>query len=181
MVVQTTAMRTEIQTEAHILLKLHEAGDHGNIIRILDYGWFPHNYFYIDMDLCDLNLYDYIYGERLVQGDMSFEEVKSPIYIPRDTSLLIKLRNIWAIIGHISDGLKFIHNHGQVHRDLKPRNSNSRPLCCSAECLSSILPKREPMENRRFWTLHRSDLQEAGCHKVCQRYGMLSRTRTPLR
>jgi serine/threonine protein kinase len=119
-------MRALVERETQILLELHEAGEHRNIIKILGHGWLPkpYSFFYIDMDLCDSNLHDYIYGarmaERLLAEDPS--EGPSPVYTTRECDLLVKLRNIWAIMTHISDGLEFIHANGQVHRDLKPRN-----------------------------------------------------------
>src|SRR5271170_4748635 len=120
-------MRKLVESETRILLELHRAGDHGNIINILGHGWRPkpHSYFYIDMNLCDSNLHDYIYGTRLVEiTQASLENNQSPVYTPRECPLLTKLRNTWAIMAHISDGLTFIHINGQVHRDLKPRNGS---------------------------------------------------------
>lgn len=117
-------MKRVVENEARILLKL---GDHRNITLILDHGWLPkpHSYFYIDMELCDSNLHDYIHGVRTLQDDTEpFDDMKFPVYVPRNISLLTKLRNTWTIMSHISDGLKFIHAHSQVHRDLKPRNGN---------------------------------------------------------
>ena len=121
-------MRKLVESETRILLELHEAGDHGNIIRILGHGWLPkpHSYFFIDMGLCDSNLHDYIYGTRIVLNEEpSFCDQPNPVYIPQDCDFLIKVRNAWTIVTHISDGLQFIHENGHVHRDLKPRNGNA--------------------------------------------------------
>ena len=120
-------MRKLVESETRILLELHEAGDHGNIIRILGHGWLPkpHSYFYIDMDLCDSNLHDYIHGTRIVLNEeASFRDHANPVYVPRECDFLVKLRNACTIVTHISDGLQFIHENGHVHRDLKPRNGN---------------------------------------------------------
>jgi len=103
--------------------------EHENIIRILGHGWLPepHSYFYIDMELYDSNLYEYIYGTRTVQDAAeSLDDEPNPAYIPRECSFLVKLRNIWTIMTHISDGLKFIHTYRRVHRGLKPCNGKSR-------------------------------------------------------
>jgi serine/threonine protein kinase len=122
--VRGVAMRALVERETQILLELHKAGEHRNIIKILGHGWLPkpYSFYYIDMDLCDSNLHDYIYGARLAETERLLEENPSPVYAPRECDLLIKLRNIWAIMTHISDGLEFIHANGHVHRDLKPRN-----------------------------------------------------------
>src|SRR5271169_6728538 len=142
-------MRKLVESETRILLELHEAGDHGNIIRILQYGWLPkpHSYFYIDMDLCDSNLHDYIYNTRKTYEPRDpFHQDPNPAYIPRELPHnMIKLRNIWTIIIHISDGLRFIHANGQAHRDLKPRNGNHTFEGYS--CSSPLRSKRSLLEN----------------------------------
>jgi len=120
-------MRKLVESETRILLELHEAGDHGNIIRILGHGWLPkpHSYFYIDMDLCDSNLHDYIYTRIVLNEKASFGDHPNPVYVPHGCDFLVKLRNTWTIVTHIWDGLQFIHENGHVHRDLKPRNGNA--------------------------------------------------------
>jgi serine/threonine protein kinase len=47
---------------------------------------------------------------------------RSPAFVSRSCSLLERMRNIWEIMIHISQGLKFLHDHGHAHRDLKPSN-----------------------------------------------------------
>ena len=118
-------MRALVKRETQILLELHSAGEHRNIIKILGHGWLPkpYSFYYIDMDLCDSNLHDYIYGTRMVHvEEESLDTEPNPVYISRGCHHLTRIRNVWTIMAHISDGLKFIHANGQVHRDLKPQN-----------------------------------------------------------
>ena len=43
-------------------------------------------------------------------------------YLSSDSSWSLKLLNIWTIMSDITKGLAFLHEHRQIHRDLKPRN-----------------------------------------------------------
>lgn len=84
----------------------------------------PFHYYILDMELCQFNLDEYIHGERstLLEalGPLSWEFV---VVDRSDKFLLPQIENIWTIALHVADGLAFIHGFGQVHRDLKPRNS----------------------------------------------------------
>lgn len=76
-------------------------------------------FYFIDMELCDLNLEEYIrspateiqgllaWGKAIVQGDAAFL--------------------IWTILQQIVSGLVFVHSCGEVHRDLSPQNGNCLP------------------------------------------------------
>ena len=62
------------------------------------------------MELCDVNLERYlIEHNHLSQTPMN-------------------ILHIWDIIRQIAAGVAFIHEHGKVHRDLKPRNGTSSRL-----------------------------------------------------
>lgn len=61
----------------------------------------------------DLNYYIY-----LVQPDRNLQFQNS---LPMRTDI----SEIWKIMRDISSGLAFIHKHGEIHRDIKPRNSTS--------------------------------------------------------
>jgi serine/threonine protein kinase len=69
------------------------------------------------MELCDINLHDYIY--RKTPFDLS----KSIPFFVRDASPPLKAQQIWNIMREIVSGVEYIHGHGEVHRDLKPDNS----------------------------------------------------------
>lgn len=99
--------------------KLNANGGHPNIITVLRHKWrgHPFSYYYIDMELCDVSLHEYIYFERP-------ELPENPAFISNFALLPMKMLNIWTIMIQITQGLVFIHTHKQVHRDLKPRNGS---------------------------------------------------------
>lgn len=114
--------RQDIDREANNIAKLLEYGEHENIVRILDYGW-ALNFYFIDMELCDFTLRDYIkyHGDG---GSIGFIDanLSAPVLATKDCSFLERVHNMWAIGSHIASGLEFLHSHKHVHRDLKPAN-----------------------------------------------------------
>lgn len=67
------------------------------------------------MELCDLNLHDYVY-EKVSHDDLiDWETAK------RSNSLL---KVISGIMDQVLKGVMFIHDHDEVHRDLDPLNGS---------------------------------------------------------
>lgn len=97
--------------------------EHEHIVSILRHGWLDTTRCFVDMELCDINLEDYIEG-RFVVGVL----VHQPEFISHGTESYLRLMNTWTIMIHISCGLEFIHEKGFSHRDLKPANGNAGDL-----------------------------------------------------
>lgn len=98
---------------------------HPNIVQVLQHDWFvSHSTCFIDMDLCDLTLHDYIKNRAAFVAE-SPELFDNLAFVEENCSPQLKLRNIWMITLHIANALNFIHKMGYVHRDLKPLNSNT--------------------------------------------------------
>jgi len=93
---------------------------HQNIVAVFEVGRLPEGRcWYIDMELCDLNLETYILREWT-------PELKKlvPSFTALETSpVSVKICQIVATMKDVIRGVVFIHSLGMVHRDLKPRNS----------------------------------------------------------
>jgi serine/threonine protein kinase len=104
-------------------------GGHKNIIGILKQGWLHGSLFFIDMELCELNLSDYIYRERpILVNALRSDQNGQPqdlAFIQEYEGPLARMVNVWTIMIHIASGLSFLHIHKQVHRDLNPKNGLS--------------------------------------------------------
>jgi len=104
--------------EVNAIKKLCGPGAHVNIVQVLAHGQLPNApYFlyFIDMELCDLNLHDYIH--RKPTAELS----KSMPRIIRGMGSASALQ-IWVVMSQIAAGVEYIHRKGHVHRDIKPAN-----------------------------------------------------------
>jgi serine/threonine protein kinase len=105
-----------VQNELRAIDKLREPG-HRNVVDVLKHGELLYmSLYFIDMELCDMNLETFIHGES--SGTIDADSLYSPIH----PSSLLKVEQIRGIVTDITDGLAYIHGHGEVHRDLKPAN-----------------------------------------------------------
>jgi len=88
---------------------------HPNIIEIFRHGRLRHNsvFYYIDMELCDCNLEEYRQGRKSIPRVLSWAKAvecgEGPFFL-------------CSIMRQVISGLKFIHAHDEVHRDLNPQN-----------------------------------------------------------
>lgn len=99
--------------EIQAIRNIYNDGGHPHIVAITRIGDIPQNIF-IDMELCDLNLDDFIHSKR--------DPAMVPAYFVKDQPPPLKSRQIWNIMSHIAQGVDFLHRKKMVHRDLKPVN-----------------------------------------------------------
>jgi len=92
---------------------------HPNIVAVLKLGPLPQTpYYFIDMELCDLNLAEYIHRRTPLSPSESIP------YFVKDAEPPLKAQQIWSIMYEIAKGLAFMHSLRVAHRDLKPANGN---------------------------------------------------------
>jgi serine/threonine protein kinase len=118
----------DVEREVGALRALCMSLDHPNIVRVYDHGRFRTSaIYYIDMELCNINLHEYIHGNR--PNHLAYDAHGNVPFIEKENGWsTLKLSNIWLIICQLANGLDFIHSKGYTHRDLKPRNGTSRSL-----------------------------------------------------
>jgi serine/threonine protein kinase len=107
-----------MQNEARAITKVcTKEHTHPNIVTVLNHGGIPNTPYYLfDMELCDLNLHDYIHRKAPPKPSESIP------FFHKDAPALLKAKQIWNVMKQIACGVQFIHSQGVVHRDLKPAN-----------------------------------------------------------
>jgi serine/threonine protein kinase len=104
-----------VEHEVQVIKKLCGPNTQINIIQVLSHGLLPGlPYYFIDMELCELSLKDYIQRN---------EPSESLPYFVRDAGAEVTVLQIWNIMRQIASGVEYIHSQGHAHRDIKPVNS----------------------------------------------------------
>lgn len=96
----------DVLNELRTLQRLHDAGEHPNIVSVYGHGKLRDNFYFIDMELCSYDLEAHLYNRGLGNEARNW----------------LNMLEICGIMENISSGLTFMHRFYQVHRDLKPRN-----------------------------------------------------------
>ena len=114
----------DIEREARALKALCNHGRHANIISVFKHGWLtsPSPAYYFDMELCELSLEGYIHGNRSKYIHVPVESSED-VFVSENSPLSMTIRNVWAIMAQIAQGIEFMHLCKHVHGDLKPSNS----------------------------------------------------------
>src|SRR5271170_2552875 len=122
----------DILNEVRAVEKLCKPGTHKNIVSVFRQGRLSSSLYFLDMEFCDLDL------DCWIQRRWSPAAEERLLSLTAGGSSETQLSRIWDVMKDLTDGVTFIHSHGQVHRDLKPRNS-SEPLQCWGKLLTLVL------------------------------------------
>jgi serine/threonine protein kinase len=97
--------REVVEKEAEAIRKICRQGTHTNIVAVLKLSELPDgSLYFIDMELCDLNLSEYIHRQNPVAPSESIP------YFIKDAPPPLKSQQIWNIMRQIACGLTYIHN-----------------------------------------------------------------------
>jgi len=97
--------RQDILNEFQMIEQLCKQSSHENIVAVYRYDRLG-DWYYIDMELCEFNLEQYIY-------DFGTAAPTLP---------MLNMTTLLKIMQEVSRGLAFIHKSRKVHRDIKPQN-----------------------------------------------------------
>jgi len=107
----------DVLNELRAVIKLCVPGAHKNIVPVFRHGSLSPSMYFLDMECCVMNLECWIQrrgGSTLAQ--------KVP-YLTANLPSRMRSAQIWEVMEDLTNAVTFIHSLGEVHRDLKPRNS----------------------------------------------------------
>jgi len=118
----------DVQNEIRAVDKLCKPGGKcKNIVVVLRHGKVPtFPFYYFDMELCDVNLETFA---KNLWKPAPWEEIL--MTGSADIDIESRMKQVWAIMCHVANGVRHIHIHQEVHRDIKPENSMTNPWHCS--------------------------------------------------
>jgi serine/threonine protein kinase len=113
----------DVKNEMRSIAKLCMSDNtHRNIVRVFDHGCLYSRCYFVDMELCDLNLDHWIHR----RWDETTAR-KLPV-LTAELPSRMRITQVWDIMEDVTRAVAFIHSHHEIHRDLKPRNGKMPTL-----------------------------------------------------
>jgi len=112
-VVTEQDVKNEMRAVAKLCMAQHT---HKNIISVFNYGPLSPFLYFIDMELCDLNL------DQCIYRTWDESTAKKLPWIKTELPPQTRMGQVWDIMEDITRAVDFIHSEHEIHRDLKPSN-----------------------------------------------------------
>jgi len=103
-------INNEMRAVAKLCMTQHA---HKNIVSVFGYGRLSTFLYFIDMELCDLNL------ERGIYGTWDEAATRKLPFLTADLPPRMRIGQVWDIMEDVSRAVAFIHDEHEIHRDLK--------------------------------------------------------------
>jgi serine/threonine protein kinase len=147
----------DILNEARAAGKLCAPPTHKNIVCVFRQDWLSksESLYYLDMQYCDFNLDCWIHGHRSSKLERIMPRLEGN-----------RMTQIWNVMRDLTSGVAFIHSRSQVHRDLKPGNSNSLSVSQDTDN-SFVFYHRSGLENRRLRAYIRRHIKTGSNNSLC--------------
>ena len=143
----------DVEAELRNISKLCTESRDKNIVAVFKHGRLTHEYYYIDMQFCEINLDTYIYRQWSSEMKGKLPQFTDSV-VPE-----IRMQQVWEIMTDIASGVAFIHSQSHIHRDLKPRNGRiAKELSLT---FSVILPCRGLLEDCGFRNICGRNFEES--------------------
>jgi serine/threonine protein kinase len=162
-------IKNEMRAVAKLCMTQHT---HKNIVSVFDYGRLSSFLYFIDMELCDLNL------ERWIYRQWDEATAKKLPFLTAEFPPGPRLGQVLDIMEDITRAVAFIHEEHEIHRDLKPSNG-LYSYNTGSEIFSFVFSCEPSVENHGF-RLYRGRLfPQSAYNYILTRHHQLSSARTP--